>query len=99
MMPALKRQRRHRDKKAAKPQRNSAVLAMISFIASAVREGRTVYDNIKSHQLTLPTNAGEAMTIIVGAVRHDAAGHSDSDFMDQSNYCCDIGHSACFRAN
>lgn len=35
-------------------------------IAAAVREGRTVYDNIKKViSWTLPTNAGEAMTIIV----------------------------------
>ena len=35
-------------------------------IVSAVREGRTVYDNIKKViSWTLPTNAGEAMTIIV----------------------------------
>jgi magnesium-transporting ATPase (P-type) len=44
------------------------VLADDNFasIASAVREGRTVYDNIKKViSWTLPTNAGEAMTIIV----------------------------------
>jgi len=35
-------------------------------IAAAVREGRTVYDNLKKViSWTLPTNAGEAMTIIV----------------------------------
>lgn len=35
-------------------------------IAAAVREGRTVYDNIKTViSWTLPTNAGESMTIIV----------------------------------
>ena len=35
-----------------------------AFIAAAVREGRTVYDNIKKViSWTLPTNAGEAMTI------------------------------------
>jgi len=35
-------------------------------IAAAVREGRTVYDNIKKViSWTLPTNAGEAMTLIV----------------------------------
>ena len=35
-------------------------------IAAAVREGRTVYDNIKKViSWTLPTNAGEAATIIV----------------------------------
>ena len=37
-----------------------------STIVSAVREGRTVYDNIKKViSWTLPTNAGEAMTIIL----------------------------------
>jgi len=44
------------------------VLADDNFasIAAAVREGRTVYDNIKKIiSWTLPTNAGEAMTIIV----------------------------------
>jgi magnesium-transporting ATPase (P-type) len=35
-------------------------------IAAAIREGRTVHDNIKKViSWTLPTNAGEAMTIIV----------------------------------
>lgn len=35
-------------------------------IAAAVREGRTVYDNIKKViSWTLPTNAGEALTIMV----------------------------------
>ncbi|HKJ72860.1 MAG TPA: cation-transporting P-type ATPase [Alphaproteobacteria bacterium] len=44
------------------------VLADDNFasIAAAVREGRTVYSNIKKViSWTLPTNAGEAMTIIV----------------------------------
>ncbi|MDQ9170710.1 HAD-IC family P-type ATPase [Oxalobacteraceae bacterium R-40] len=44
------------------------VLADDNFasIVAAVREGRTVYDNIKKViGWTLPTNAGEAMTIIV----------------------------------
>ncbi|MEX2469339.1 MAG: cation-transporting P-type ATPase, partial [Pseudohongiellaceae bacterium] len=43
------------------------VLADDNFasIAAAVREGRTVYDNIKKViSWTLPTNAGEALTII-----------------------------------
>ncbi|MDH5572308.1 MAG: cation-transporting P-type ATPase [Gammaproteobacteria bacterium] len=36
-----------------------------STIVAAIREGRTVYDNIKKViSWTLPTNAGEAMTII-----------------------------------
>lgn len=44
------------------------VLADDNFasIAAAVREGRTVYDNLKKViSWTLPTNAGEAMTIII----------------------------------
>ena len=44
------------------------VLADDNFasIAAAVREGRTVYDNIKKViSWTLPTNAGEASTIVV----------------------------------
>jgi len=44
------------------------VLADDNFasIIAAVREGRTVYDNLKKViSWTLPTNAGEAMTIIV----------------------------------
>jgi magnesium-transporting ATPase (P-type) len=44
------------------------VLADDNFasIAAAVREGRTVYDNIKKViSWALPTNAGEAMTLIV----------------------------------
>lgn len=44
------------------------VLADDNFasIAAAVREGRTVYDNIKKViSWTLPTNAGEAMTVMV----------------------------------
>ena len=44
------------------------VLADDNFasIAAAVREGRTVYDNIKKViSWTLPTNAGEALTIMV----------------------------------
>jgi len=47
------------------------VLADDNFasIAAAVREGRTVYDNIKKViSWTLPTNAGEAMTIIVALI-------------------------------
>jgi magnesium-transporting ATPase (P-type) len=44
------------------------VLADDNFasIVAAVREGRTVYDNLKKIiSWTLPTNAGEAMTIVV----------------------------------
>ena len=42
-------------------------------IAAAVREGRTVYDNIrKVISWTLPTNAGEALTIVVALF----AGHA-----------------------
>jgi magnesium-transporting ATPase (P-type) len=47
------------------------VLADDNFvsIAAAVREGRTVYDNIKKViSWTLPTNAGEATTIMIALV-------------------------------
>ncbi|MFN4154693.1 MAG: cation-transporting P-type ATPase [Paracoccaceae bacterium] len=47
------------------------VLADDNFasIAAAVREGRTVYDNLKKViSWTLPTNAGEAMVIVVALV-------------------------------
>ena len=47
------------------------VLADDNFasIAAAVREGRTVYDNLKKViSWTLPTDAGEAMTIVVALV-------------------------------
>lgn len=38
-------------------------------IVAAIREGRTVYDNLKKViTWTLPTNAGEAMTIIVALI-------------------------------
>lgn len=49
----------------------SLVLADDNFasIVAAVREGRTVYDNIrKVISWTLPTNAGEAITIIVALI-------------------------------
>ncbi|MFC0339471.1 HAD-IC family P-type ATPase [Paracoccus niistensis] len=51
------------------------VLADDNFatIAAAVREGRTVYDNLKKViSWTLPTNAGEAMVVITALV----AGHA-----------------------
>ncbi len=53
---------------AAAREAAELVLADDNFasIAAAVREGRTVYDNIKKViSWTLPTNAGEAMTIVV----------------------------------
>ena len=52
----------------AAKEASEIVLADDNFasIAAAVREGRTVYDNIKKViSWTLPTSAGEAMTIIV----------------------------------
>ncbi len=52
----------------AAKEASELVLADDNFasIATAIREGRTVYDNIKKViSWTLPTNAGEAMTIIV----------------------------------
>ena len=53
---------------AAAEEAADLVLADDNFasIVAAVREGRTVYDNIKKVlSWTLPTNAGETMTIIV----------------------------------
>jgi magnesium-transporting ATPase (P-type) len=53
---------------AAAKEAADFVLADDNFasIAAAVREGRTVYDNLKKViSWTLPTNAGEAMTIVV----------------------------------
>ena len=57
-------------KKGSEAAKESAELVLaddnFASIASAVREGRTVYDNIKKViSWTLPTNAAEAMTIIV----------------------------------
>ena len=57
-------------KKGSEAAREAAELVLaddnFASIAAAVREGRTVYDNIKKViSWTLPTNAGEAMTIIV----------------------------------
>ncbi len=52
----------------AAKEASELVLADDNFasIAAAVREGRTVYDNIrKVISWTLPTNGGEAMTLIV----------------------------------
>ncbi|MDO8399049.1 MAG: cation-transporting P-type ATPase [Bradyrhizobium sp.] len=52
----------------AAKEASELVLADDNFasIVAAVREGRTVYDNIKKViSWTLPTNAGESMTIIV----------------------------------
>ncbi|WP_438969898.1 cation-transporting P-type ATPase [Methylophaga sp.] len=70
--PALKRAEvgiamGNKGSEAAK-EASDLVLADDNFvsIAAAVREGRTVYDNIKKViSWTLPTNAGEALTIIV----------------------------------
>ncbi len=57
-------------KKGSETAREAAELVLaddnFSSIAAAVREGRTVYDNIKKViSWTLPTNAGEAMIVIV----------------------------------
>lgn len=57
-------------KKGSETAKEAAELVLaddnFASIANAVREGRTVYDNIKKViTWTLPTNAGEAMTIIV----------------------------------
>jgi magnesium-transporting ATPase (P-type) len=57
-------------KKGSEAAKEAAELVLaddnFASIAAAVREGRTVYDNIKKViSWTLPTNAGEATTIIV----------------------------------
>jgi magnesium-transporting ATPase (P-type) len=70
--PALKRADAgvamgHKGSEAAK-EASEVVLADDNFVSivAAVREGRTVYDNIrKVISWTLPTNAGEASTIIL----------------------------------
>ena len=56
--------------KGSEAAKEAAVLVLaddnFASIVAAVREGRTVYDNIKKViSWTLPTNAGEALTIIV----------------------------------
>ena len=57
-------------KKGSEAAKEAADLVLVddnfASIAAAVREGRTVYDNIKKViSWTLPTNAGEATTIMV----------------------------------
>jgi len=57
-------------KKGSEAAKEAAELVLaddnFASIAAAVREGRTVYDNIKKViSWTLPTSAGEAMTIVV----------------------------------
>jgi magnesium-transporting ATPase (P-type) len=57
-------------KKGSEAAREAAALVLaddnFASIAAAVREGRTVYDNIKKViSWSLPTNAGEASTILV----------------------------------
>ena len=57
-------------KKGSEAAKEAAELVLaddnFASIVAAVREGRTVYDNIKKViSWTLPTNAGEAMTVIV----------------------------------
>ncbi|MGB5325262.1 MAG: cation-transporting P-type ATPase, partial [Pseudomonadales bacterium] len=57
-------------KKGSEAAKEAAELVLaddnFASIVAAVREGRTVYDNIKKViSWTLPTNAGESMTIIV----------------------------------
>ncbi len=56
--------------KGSEAAKEAAELVLIddnfASIVAAIREGRTVYDNIKKViSWTLPTNAGEAMTVIV----------------------------------
>jgi magnesium-transporting ATPase (P-type) len=60
-------------KKGSQAAKEAAELVLaddnFASIAAAVREGRTVYDNIKKViSWTLPTNAGEATTIIVALI-------------------------------
>lgn len=57
-------------KKGSEATKEAAEFVLVddnfASIVAAVREGRTVYDNIKKViSWTLPTNAGEAMTIVV----------------------------------
>ncbi|RRQ24714.1 cation-transporting P-type ATPase [Guyparkeria sp. SCN-R1] len=57
-------------RKGSEAAKEAADLVLVddnfASIVAAVREGRTVYDNIKKViSWTLPTNAGEALTIIV----------------------------------
>lgn len=56
--------------KGSEAAKEAAVLVLaddnFASIVAAVREGRTVYDNLKKViSWTLPTNAGEAMTIVL----------------------------------
>ena len=63
------------------------VLADDNFasIVAAVREGRTVYDNLtKVIGWTLPTNGGETLMIVAApAARADAAGDASAGAVDQ----------------
>ncbi|WP_415721302.1 cation-transporting P-type ATPase [Photobacterium ganghwense] len=57
-------------RKGSEAAKEAAELVLVddnfASIVAAVREGRTVYDNIKKViSWTLPTNAGEALTIVV----------------------------------
>ncbi|RLU03554.1 MAG: cation-transporting P-type ATPase [Ketobacter sp.] len=57
-------------RKGSEAAKEAAELVLVddnfASIVAAVREGRTVYDNLKKViSWTLPTNAGEAMTIVV----------------------------------
>lgn len=57
-------------KKGSEAAKEAAELVLLddnfASIVAAVREGRTVYDNLKKViSWTLPTNAGEAMTIVL----------------------------------
>ena len=77
------------------------VLADDNFasIAAAVREGRTVYDNLKKViSWTLPTNAGEALTIILALfARHGAADHRGADPLDQPVTAVTLGLALAFE--
>lgn len=57
-------------KKGSEAAKEAAELVLVddnfASIVAAIREGRTVYDNLKKViSWTLPTNAGEALTIVV----------------------------------
>ena len=87
----------------AAKEASELVLADDNFasIVSAVREGRTVYDNIKKViSWTLPTNAGEAMTIVVAILlRNGTAGDGRSNPLGQPDHGHHTGHRARVRAN
>ena len=87
----------------AAKEASDIVLADDNFtsIVAAIREGRTVYDNIKKViSFELPTSAGEALTIIFAlAARHGAAGDGRSDPVGQPDHGHHPGNCTGFRTN